>query len=242
MIWSVLTAIGGLLVLVGEYLEWSIDRNPDIKLDFEPKVCTFVGAILVVVASLFGAISNAKQQGVQEALLGKTKDLVTGGNSYAWLKLIEDPESGTLRAQVNHAGDDVPAYDVNIKIIGTGQCDDLEKWTMGKALARGNDRLHSFPAITKDSFAFLDISFEPSCDDALYSLLIQMRNRSVIQLIRLLKVNGKWLQATRILSFPSRKLIQEFIDNDFPIPAKDLKWPQGRISGEEFYPWSEDLK
>ena len=180
-----LILIGALLVLVAEY---RLGERPKSRKEKRKRTMILIGSLIVIGAAFFAARDSGIQQGRIETLAMETKALVTGGNSFVWLAAVPMPaQDERFSVFLNHAGDTVPSFDIDIQFQNTGQCDGFPDRTMGNILASGlsNPRNVYIPALSSESVKFLPISLHPTCTDAYYLVLIQTRNRTILQQILL---------------------------------------------------------
>lgn len=171
-------------------------------------------------------IEQAKYAARIESLSGETRDLVTGGRSYVWLVVAPvGAQDGLLPVMAIHGGDEIPAFDVNIRLETTGQCDGVETWTMRKVMMTGiNDpRRFYLPAVTPNMIHPISVRLQPTCNNAYYLAYIYTRNRVLFQQTLLKKVDDSWRFATRLRDLVTGDTLHTAVDRRI---AANLTWPK----------------
>lgn len=191
---------------------------------------------LILLAAIIGAIGAfwaALQQSESEKALTKKSDeitdlnrkiagLVTGGDSFCWFKIGNlDPVTNVGYLMMIHHGT-FPIFDVKARIV------DLETFEKKK----GKMTIHN---IFSDDI-IIDVGSMPvgtgsvssqfnmgSSDRKSFNIFFSARNGLYSQLLRLRKVDGAWLQATRVYmpDGNNEKLVFEQIDSTFPLAELD---------------------
>jgi hypothetical protein len=147
---------------------------------------------------------------------------VTGGNSFPYIQIAIDGGKNSGRLVVIHNGE-YPIYDLVIRMV------DVNKFT---ALV-GNLNLNNI----KTTESIFDVgnmtpghasimgswsTTEESSQD--YNIFFVARNGAFTQQLRLRKVNGEWLRATRVTRRNGNELDEVFqkVDEGFPVPSSEL--------------------
>lgn len=149
------------------------------------------------------------------------QEYLVGGDSYVYLKfedLGEDQSKFVLHhsSTLGHSGD-FPVYDVAITLIdalkakGRKIKDPAEIQSISQALEKA--------VLTKDMATSWRNDSHPTTCEAFYVALIHGRNRSVVQVMQLAKVGGRWLYASRIHEYRESQelpVIHEDIEQHYP--------------------------
>jgi hypothetical protein len=151
----------------------------------------------------------------------KTADLishVSGGASFPWIQFgMLDDNTGKGTLMVVHQGEH-PLYDVAARIV------DLNKFELIKN------------HLTADNFRQADTTIEvgniipghasmvgawkiEGLDRQNYNVFFTARNGRFTQLIRMMKIDGKWISATKV-SNGSEEIVHEQVSESFPRDAE----------------------
>ncbi|GEM_PF-6682771 len=220
---SLLTFLGGIMVLAGEVLEgrsinessrWFkvVSRVPSSLR--QHKTLTVAGGLLVLLCALLGTRQEAAYQAKIETLSEDTRSFVSGGDSFVFIS-FNRCDNKSFTGRIEHRGK-YPVYDVTIRTLDMKSSDGIAGWTEARAL-RYAPRLNQFAVVTESMRAFLSAPLEPTGPHATYGFLIDARNGSFLQQTHFVKLESAWVQATRVVSYPDQTVILvEQIDRDFP--------------------------
>lgn len=228
MDWVALIAlVSALIVIVAEFI-------PERRKNWRRTLVVTGGAIGAVFAFL-ATSEQTKYEAKIETLTTETRDLVTGGDSFAWLVFSPAKnDAASVHARIAQGGGKAPAFDVNVWVQrNAGRCDEVEPWTQPKVLGTGlnNPRKFYIPAVTPAAWHPIPVLFQPSCDDAYYLTLIVTRNRTSLQQTMLKKHEGQWRIATRVLDVNTSERLVYHVDPTFGDPKK-LVWPSMKAQRE----------
>lgn len=220
---SLLTFLGGIMVLGGEVLGWrSINESSRwFKVASRVpsslrhhKTLTVTGGLLVLLCALLGTRQEAAYQAKIETLSEDTRNFLSGGDSFVFIS-FHHYDNKSFTGRIEHRGK-YPVYDVTIRTLDMASSDGIAGWTKARTL-RYAPRLSQFAVVTESMRAFLSAPLEPTGPHATYGFLIETRNGSFLQQTRLVKLESTWVQATRVVSHPDQTIILvQQIDPAFP--------------------------
>ena len=208
-------------------------------MNIQPAVIILVGVVISVVGVVISGIGAflASQQQTSSALnlLNKSEEIarlnqelansVIGGDSFCYLNVANiDSVKNIGIFVVVHRGKD-PLYDLNAMIV------DLEKKNQIKgkpSLATVRQTSTDIPlgTLIPSSVRMLDQITLGNGDTRRFSITFSARNGFFIQVLRLKKIHGKWVHATKVLR--ENKVIYEEVDDEFPRTA------EGNVEWDEF--------
>ncbi|MCE9777564.1 hypothetical protein LZ645_21820 [Shewanella algae] len=205
------------------------------------KVVNVFGPTFFLLSWLTGQFFRVKKQskvednfGLMEARFkellneveNKTNEMIShisGGNSFPYFQIgMLDPNTDTGVLMVIHKGEH-PLYDVNSRIV------DLQKFNQIKNnLSLGNmaysDTNISVGNLIPSHASMLQNWKVENSPEQSYNIFFTARNGSFTQALRLKKINGKWLSATKITN-KNNELLHEQIDDLFPTGADgEVEW------------------
>lgn len=194
----ILTFLGGIVAIVVAF--W-LSREPPIITKI-----LLVAGLITLVGATWGQIDQSRQM---EALVLQ----VTGGDSFVHFEAVPLDENN-LRPVLKHNGK-YPISPLRIEVLETGNGDGFGGHA--KALHPGSWRIINFSIYGSHMRKTFHWTFEPAGDSAVYAILMESRNGSIVQIIQIRKVRDQWTTASRILTFPDmEKTLFEQVDDNYP--------------------------
>lgn len=204
-----------------------------------PMLVVMIGAILSAVGSLwFNARQNAeklsaskdreefqtelKEKNEEIAKLNrKIAEAVTGGDSYCYVQ-FNPVDKNAVQIMLMHKGEN-PLYDVSLNIMENG--------------IFASKKNVSYKELTDSSLGFkpgnlsphyvIPIGFMtlPKKDKISYNINFYARNGSIGELIQMQKLDGKWVQAIKVMKtyppegtrLPPPTILLEQVDDGYPL-------------------------
>lgn len=162
-----------------------------------------------------------KMEGRLESLLEeldtKTREMidhVTGGDSFPWIQVaMVDPKTDQGMLMVNHHGDH-PLYDVSVRIVDLNIFFQIQGAHTLSTFQLSDTNINIGNLISGHSMSLRGWSIKHSPAQS-YNVFFAARNGSFTQLVRMRKINGKWLTATKV-SNQNNEVLHEQIDTNFP--------------------------
>lgn len=203
-------------------------------------ISNYIGGptILMFIAALIGAAGAlwaAREQTVSEReLKRKNEEIVelsrqiayslTGGNSYCYLAFsLPDKNGATARLSIVHAGQ-FPLYDVRVRFL---DLDKFEIYVNSKAQSSGKITYGDLEKAELDlnignlnpsqAYSLGDWPM-PQSGEARYNVFFSARNGLFTELVRIKRIDGKWVSAYRVKRSQGDNLetLYEKIDPAFP--------------------------
>ena len=132
----------------------------------------------------------------------------TGGDSFPYLSVQISEGKASMTAL--HEGE-FPLYDVNARIVDLNKMDKEDITTiLGTNISIGS-MIPSHASLVPVQLPIEDREVEEQS----FNIFMTARNGGFTQLIRLKKINNKWLSATKVLKNNDQVLLEK-VDNDFP--------------------------
>ncbi len=192
-----------------------------------PAVLIFIGILI----SAAGALWAEKQKsGSERELKQKNEEIgklsrkiaysVTGGDSFCYLA-FSLPDDGSINAMLTavHKGE-FPLYDVSVRIVDLDKFDkhikEQAKLTLGGIQkVQTNINIGNIPALQAVTLGPWALS---QSGEVRYNIFISARNGFITELVRLKRINEKWVSAYKVEAGPGHEpgVLYEKIDPDFP--------------------------
>lgn len=186
-----------------------------------PSGLIFIGVIL----SAIGAFWASKQTANFEHELRRKSDEISelnkeimksviGGDSFCYLTMSSiDNQNNVGLLTIVHQGEH-PIYDVNARIVDLQKMDKIKDSLSFQTIMQADTHLHIGNMIkgTASSFAPFQLGAGMEGD---FNIFFSARNGLFVQLLRMKKINNKWISATKVER--DGKIIFEKIDKDFPM-------------------------
>ena len=205
MIPAIMICVGLVVSALGAF--WAYRRQEGFKP--KPAIMIFVGVMINAAGGLWA--SHQTDQ-LNQKIVGS----MTGGDSFCYLTVANiDSVKNIGTFTLLHEGE-YPLYDVQVKISDLDQLGEPSfEWLKG-AISIGN--------IAANSAQMLDIIRLGNGDMRRFAVQVSARNGFLFQPLRLKKIDGEWVQATRVTRGWD-KVIYEEIDDKFPRTAEgDVEW------------------
>ena len=184
--------------------------------------------LLGVILSAIGALWASQQKGIFERELRIKSDeiaklnkeivkSVIGGDSFCYLMIASlDPHSNSGILTIIHQGDH-PIYDISARMADLQKMRAIEKGEKGKIdfrevmQANTNIPIGNMAKGTATAIGPFQLG---TGTERNFNIFFNARNGFFTQLLRLKKINNKWVHATKVEK--DGKIIFEKIDSDFP--------------------------
>ena len=208
---AVITFVGAVISASGGF--WAYQQQPGFKRNLA--VITFVGA---VISASGGFWAYQQQPGSELKLL----NLMIGGDSFCYLMVSNpDPVTNIGRIVVQHPGE-YNLYDVHARIVDLEKFDKL-KGKLSFATFRQADTNISIGNLISSSAQVLNPFTLGNGDTRSFNIFFSARNGFFNQVLRLKKIDGEWVSATKVLR--EEKVIYEEVDDEFPRTAEgNVEW------------------
>jgi hypothetical protein len=199
---------------------------------FYPALLVFAGAILVAFGGFLAALRQSnfnaeiRQKNEEIAhLQHEAANIVTGGDSFCWMQLsMSDGPDRPAQPVFVHIGQ-YPLYDVTARIVDVDAIMKAPSLSgsvdFGITLSIGN-MTPGFAMITGTRLP------QTSGSTLNYNVFFVARNGSWTQLIRMRRIEGGWVTATKVVSGMDhpKEVIRE-VNNGFPLNADgDVNWDE----------------
>jgi hypothetical protein len=201
-----------------------------------PAIVIFIGVLISAAGALWASM---QQTASEQTLRLKNKEIaelnrsiahsITGGDSFCYLafSLPDNEQSQSLITAV-HKGE-YPLYDVNIRIVDLDKFDAHVKGRENPTLEdfRKADTNLSVGNLAPNQAAMIGRWPLPQSEEIRYNIFITARNGFVTELVRIKRIDDKWVSAYKVTSDSNRKdtLLYEKIDPDFPRDeAGEINW------------------
>ena len=200
-------------------------------MNIQPAVIIFVGVAISVLGFLisgFGALRASQQQDNSVLnLLTKSEEIarlhqelansVIGGDSFCYLVISNiDSVKNIGIFVVLHRGKH-PLYDVHARIVDSEKFSTVEQTNTDIPLGT------LIPSSARTSARMLDRITLGNGDTRSFNIDFSARNGFFFQVLRLKKIHGKWVHATKVLR--KDKVIYEKVDDEFPRTAEgNVEW------------------
>ncbi len=188
-----------------------------------------IGHVLVIggaISSGVGAVllwfqSNAALMKAKEEIIEKDEYIlshVTGGNSFCYVDIGSISGDGNSGTWVVNNGGDYPVYDVQIDIVDLATISQIttgstlqQVMSMRDIIQMGNIHPHTARMLIDP----LDLSNQK---ELRFNIFIVARNGFTVQHLRMIRVENKWLHATRVLKRKGDVDVTLFteIDDNYP--------------------------
>ncbi len=208
---SAISFIGAIVAAIGVFLKTK-----------RSKELVFFGALIVAIGAFWEAGQSRSFEMKVQAKDEEIKKLndyilstITGGDSYCCLSLSSiNSVTNSARMFACHMGE-YPLYDVSFRIV---DLEKFEKIVKDKELTFNNimrnDINISVGNISPGSSMVLreiNLGYE---NEKNFNVFISSRNGFVVQRIRLKRIGGKWVMATKVMKGDTK--LYEIIDEKFP--------------------------
>jgi len=214
-----LSASGGLWAA---WRESAPENRKSRKFKIVPVGVVWAGAMICIIGALLGGIEQARFEREMRAE-------ITGGDGYCYVMLAFAGVENELPMLLVHNTSKYPAYDVQIRIY------DLEKEKAVKLPPSENVPLQVIQQIQSlinvgnippGKIAFLGGWRLTNNTKQGYNIFISARNRSVTQLLRLIRLNGRWVKAIKLYEeFKPEIILFQQVDPQFPRNSRgEVDW------------------
>ena len=186
-----------------------------------PTILIFIGALLAAIGAVWSNIDqtkyNEKLNEKNEEIARLSKEIVhsvTGGDTICYIMPISNqPDFGTLVSVGNY-----PLYDLTARFTDLEEFEkNPEKTITYDSLLRG-DNILNLNELPPKSAKPLGSIFKLHGDTRRWNIFFSARNGFFTELLRMKKVDGKWISAVQItkLEGTENKVVFEKIPEDFP--------------------------
>jgi hypothetical protein len=171
-------------------------------------------------------VSELKQQiSVLNQQNDFAKNLLTGGNSFAYIELFPQ-EDNSFNFILMHKGD-YPLYDVNVVVVDKEKFDDFLRTDSSQDYIKNKD---TFAIVGYSSIATKDvgnlfvngaskianIKLYAIPESQKFEVFIAARNGSVTASVRFRRIKEKWTTAVKAIRVNTNETVYENISPDFP--------------------------
>ena len=166
----------------------------------------------------FGAM-EARFKELLDKVESKTEEMIghiSGGNSFPWLQIgmTNGSNQGVLMAI--HQGDH-PLYDVTARIVDLQKFEQIKNNISLATLGYTDTNINIGNMIPSHASMVQNWKIESEPKQS-YNIFFTARNGSFTQLLRLKKVNGAWVTATKVTN-KNNEILHEQIDENYPKEA-----------------------
>jgi len=207
---STVVFIGALITAIGAF--WKAKQS---------KKVIFIGTLIVVVGAFWVAAESNKFEDEIKRLNNYILSTITGGDSFCRLSLVSINSSTNNALMCAIPVGEYPLYDVHFTIADLGKVekmpDDFTYEDFRRTVTNINvgNLAGSCKVLGKLNLG--------SGDEKKYTVNIIARNGFFTQLIRLKRIEGKWIIATKVMKEEIK--VWERIDSAFPRnTAGDVNW------------------
>jgi len=197
-----------------------------LQLLLSPSGVIFIGVILAAIGALW---ASQQQVGFERHLRAKSDEIanlnreianiVTGGNSFCYITIASlDPNTNRGILTIVHQGEH-PSYDVTARIVDLQKSRQVKKWTL--ETMQKTETILQIGNIPKGAVHIISSFDLGDSQDRDFNIFFASRGGFFEQLLRMRKINSKWVTATQVKK--SGEILFEKIDDDFP------KTEQGQI-------------
>jgi len=190
-----------------------------LQLFWGPAGLIFLGAFLAALGALWASQQQVKFErdlrAKSDEIAGLNRDIknqVTGGESFCYMMISSiDPKTNLGIPVVIHEGD-YPLYDINARIVDLQKLRDIKDNTFTSFMQTQTVlKIGNLARKTVLALSSLDLGNSSKRD---FNIFFIARNSQFEQLLRLRKINDKWVTATKVER--DGKVIFEKIDEGFP--------------------------
>ena len=183
-----------------------------------PEAVYFVAAVVAAAGAVWMAIQGAQSE-------RELRAAVTGGDSWCYLVLggLSGGGNSALFTAV-HQGD-CPLYDVSARIVDLDKFDLIKDNLSLEALAQAQTNLNLGNLSPKQ--ATLLVTLEIPEKGVRWNIFFSARNGSFDEKLRLVRVEGRWVSAMRVMRRDGGKqvVLVEQVDPQFPRDSKGaVEW------------------
>lgn len=199
---SAATFIGALIVAIGAFRKTK-----------QAKIVVLIGAIIVAVGSFWSAIQSNKFESELKVQNYCILSTITGGESFCRLSLVSINSSTNNALMIAIPMGEFPLYEVNFRIADLETFEKMpEDFTYDDfSKTQININVGNLsPGICKE-LGKLNLG---TGNEKKYNVFISARNGFFTQLIRLMRIEGKWVMATKVMKGETK--LWERIDSAFP--------------------------
>jgi hypothetical protein len=173
----------------------------------------------------FGSIENRFEQ-LLDKIESRTEEMInhtTGGNSFVWYMIAQlhhESNSGILVA--NHEGE-YALRDISARIVDLQKFNQLRNKTSLKEIQTTETIISIDSAIPNHSSLVQNWKLESEPEQS-YNIFTTASNGGVTQLLRLKKIDGAWVSASKVTD-SDNEIIHERIDDNYPRNAEgNIVW------------------
>jgi len=174
-------------------------------------------ASLLVVSTAATIVQSWQSERELDQARHEVLDTIIGGDSFCYLELggMVTP-AGIPNITVIHSGK-YPIYDAQVRIVPlTDPSRDPNARTVDRPF--GNDLFFQIGSLSPNTATILPANQKIVGDSLKWNAFFFARNRSWDQLLRLRRVNGQWLMATKIISKKDERQLYYQVDSGYPTP------------------------
>ena len=200
----VISAIGGF---------WAYRRQDSFKL--KPAIMILIGVVINAAGGLWASHQTAQLN--QELV-----DSIIGGDSFCYLTVGNiDSVKNIGQFVILHEGKN-PLYDVHVRIVDLEKFDQI-KGKLSFATLKQTDTNISIGNFAPASAQMLHQVTLGNGDTRRFTIQFSARNGFFTQALRLKKIHGKWISATKVMR-EGREDYEE-VDDEFPRTADgNVEW------------------
>jgi len=194
-----------------------------IKLIFSPGGLILIGAIIAAVGGYLSYVQSQKFEGEIQGKNVKIEELnkyilssITGGNSYCKLTFMFLDNNDALMMVIPSG--EFPLFDVSLRIVDLEKFEEDTKKNLSLESLSKSQIIRNIGNVSPKTTVTMGKINLGSGDKKDYNVFISARNGHLQQLIRLRRVDGKWLQANSMKRMEEKngELASVTISEDIP--------------------------
>lgn len=199
---AVVTFIGAIIAAIGAFNKTK-----------QAKRIVLIGAVIVAVGSFWSAIQSNKFKAELKMQNYYILSTITGGENFCRLSLVSINSITNNALMIAIPVREYPLYEVNFRIIDLAKFEKLPEDVTFEDFSRTQININVgnlSPGVCK----VLDKLNLGTGNEKKYNVFMSARNGHFIQLIRLKRIEGNWVMATKIMK--GDKKLWERIDDKYP--------------------------